>query len=145
VSLKTSGTTGPAKRIEISYANLSASIAAVQAHHGGDSQSEVALRPGVTIQMLALAHTSALQSLCVTVANGRQLVLLEKFEPVAWVRAQLEAYKVPTVIATTDAIPRNIAMKPDRRAILDLLGFSAEIDERGGGHRHQEAEVSHPG
>lgn len=108
VSLKTSGTTGPPKRIEISYASLSASITAVQKHHGSRSESEVALRPGVTIQMLALAHTSALQSLCVTVADGRQLVLMERFDPTAWAKV-VRDYKV----VTTGVPPAGIRMVLD--------------------------------
>jgi len=130
VSLKTSGTTGPPKRIEISYENLSASIAAVQEHHGGTSQSEVALRPGVTIQMLALAHTSALQSLCVTVADGRQLVLLERFEPTAWAKV-VRDYKV----VTTGVPPAGIRMVLDAnvdpawlRSLKSIRAGSAPLD-----------------
>ncbi|MFE9327607.1 class I adenylate-forming enzyme family protein [Nocardia sp. NPDC052278] len=88
ISLKTSGTTGPPKRIELGYSNLSASLDAVTRHHGGGASSdEVALRPGVTIQTLALAHTSALQSVLTAVCGGRRLALLPRFEPMAWGRA----------------------------------------------------------
>jgi len=132
VSLKTSGTTGPPKRIEISYTSLSASIAAVQKHHGGKSQtaSEPALRPGVTIQMLALAHTSALQSLCVTVADGRQLVLMERFDPTAWAKV-VRDYQV----VTTGVPPAGIRMVLDAdvdpdwlRSLKSIRAGSAPLD-----------------
>lgn len=87
LSLKTSGSTSAPKRVEISRTGLAASIDAVTRHHGGDHEPDVRLRSGVTIQMLSLAHTSAIQSICVTVSDGRRLALLERFEPVAWARA----------------------------------------------------------
>ncbi|MET0828987.1 MAG: fatty acid--CoA ligase family protein [Microbacterium sp.] len=87
LSLKTSGSTSAPKRVEISRSGLAASIDAVTRHHGGDDEPEVRLRSGVTIQMLSLAHTSAIQSICVTVSGGRRLALLDRFEPVAWARA----------------------------------------------------------
>lgn len=95
VSLKTSGTTGPPKRIELSFKNLSASITAVQSHHGSRDADVVRLRPGTTIQMLALAHTSAIQAVCTTLVDGRRLVLLERFEPVPWAQA-VRDYQVVT-------------------------------------------------
>ncbi|MDF3310051.1 fatty acid--CoA ligase family protein [Rhodococcus sp. T2V] len=88
VSLKTSGTTGKPKRVEVTRSSLSASIDAVDRHHNkGSAANGVQLRRGATIQMLPLAHTSAIQSICVTIAAGRQLVLLDRFEPVAWAEA----------------------------------------------------------
>jgi acyl-CoA synthetase (AMP-forming)/AMP-acid ligase II len=91
VSIKTSGTTGRPRRVEVSYSSLAASIEAVGQHHSGRSSSAgPALRAGVTIQMLSLAHTSALQAVCVTVCEGRRLVLLDRFEPAAWAAAVRE-------------------------------------------------------
>jgi acyl-CoA synthetase (AMP-forming)/AMP-acid ligase II len=103
VCLKTSGTTGPPKRIEISYRSLSASITAVESHHKSKDADVVRLRPGVTIQMLALAHTSAIQTICTTVAAGRQLALLERFKPVDWAEA-VRDYQVVTTGIPPSAI-----------------------------------------
>jgi len=117
INLKTSGTTGPPKRVEITYSSLSASIASVQSHHGdGASAEEVRLRSGVTIQMLALAHTSAIQSVCTTIAAGRRLVLLDRFEPVAWARLVHE-HKV----VTTGIPPAAIRMVLDSDIPVDWL------------------------
>jgi len=90
VSLKTSGTTGPPKRITLTHRGLSASIEGVRRHHGGKRGADPwrpELKPGVAIQMLSLAHTSALQTVCTTVSEGRRLVLLDRFEPIAWAKA----------------------------------------------------------
>jgi long-chain acyl-CoA synthetase len=116
ISLKTSGTTGPPKRIELSYASLSASIAAVQSHHGSKDAEQVRLRAGVTIQMLALAHTSAIQSVCTTIAAGRRLALLDRFEPVAWAR-MVRDYQV----VTTGIPPAAIRMVLDSDIPADWL------------------------
>jgi long-chain acyl-CoA synthetase len=89
VNLKTSGTTGPPKRVNVTYAGLTASLDAVRQHHepANAVANVVKLRAGTTIQMLSLAHVSSLQSICVTVTDGRRLVLLDRFEPVAWAEA----------------------------------------------------------
>jgi acyl-CoA synthetase (AMP-forming)/AMP-acid ligase II len=116
ISLKTSGTTGPPKRIELSYSSLSASIEAVRFHHGGQSDHAVRLRSGATIQMLALAHTSAIQSVCTTVADGRQLALLDRFEPRAWAEL-VRDHKV----VTTGIPPSAIRMVLDSEIPVEWL------------------------
>ncbi|WP_133169345.1 class I adenylate-forming enzyme family protein [Rhodococcus opacus] len=89
ISLQTSGTTGPPKRIAMTYANIDASVTGVLAHYGSGSgvEPELKLRPGVAVQMLPLGHTSALLSLCVMAVEGRKMVLLDRFEPWAWANA----------------------------------------------------------
>jgi long-chain acyl-CoA synthetase len=116
ISLKTSGTTGPPKRIEITYSSLSASIAAVQSHHGDSGDRAARLRRGVTIQMLSLAHTSAIQSLCTTFAAGRQLALLDRFEPVAWATLVRDLQ-----VVTTGIPPAAIRMVLDSEIPVDWL------------------------
>ena len=39
----------------------------------------------------------------------------------AWVRSNLEPYKVPVHIRIVDSLPRTVALKPDRQAIVRLL------------------------
>lgn len=87
LSLQTSGTTGPPKRIEMTYANLAASIQGVTQHYTGRGLGEVKLRPGVVIQMLPLGHTSALLSLTMMAIEGRRMTLLDRFEPKKWAQA----------------------------------------------------------
>lgn len=87
VSLQTSGTTGPPKRVTMTYANLAASVTGVLRHYSGKNGGEVALRPGVVIQMLPLGHTSALLSLVLMAVEGRRMVLLDRFEPKTWAAA----------------------------------------------------------
>lgn len=87
LSLQTSGTTGPPKRIEMTYANLSASIQGVTRHYTGRELGDVKLRPGVVIQMLPLGHTSALLSLTMMAIEGRRMTLLDRFEPRKWAQA----------------------------------------------------------
>ncbi|MBB2939663.1 acyl-CoA synthetase (AMP-forming)/AMP-acid ligase II [Amycolatopsis bartoniae] len=117
VSLKSSGTTGPPKRIELSYPALSASIDAVERHHSKDGAPvRAALRSGVTIQMLSLAHTSALQTVCTTLAQGRRLVVLPRFEPVPWAKAVRE-----NQVVTTGLPPAAVKMLLDSDVPADWL------------------------
>lgn len=87
LSLQTSGTTGPPKRIEMTYANLAASVQGVTRHYTGRDLGAVKLRPGVVIQMLPLGHTSALLSLTMMAIEGRRMTLLDRFDAVKWGQA----------------------------------------------------------
>jgi acyl-CoA synthetase (AMP-forming)/AMP-acid ligase II len=94
VSLQTSGTTGPPKRIAMTYANITASVTSVLSHYSNATEEvEPALREGVSVQMLPLGHTSALLSLCMLGVEGRRIVLLDRFEPRAWAEA-VRDYKI---------------------------------------------------
>lgn len=89
VSLKTSGSTGRPRRVELSYGQLSTAIAAVDGHHAASRSEEhmPQLKRGTTIQMLSLGHISSILSICTTVAGGRNLALIDRFEPFAWASA----------------------------------------------------------
>jgi long-chain acyl-CoA synthetase len=87
ISLQTSGTTGPPKRVSMTYANIDASVAGVLGHYGPGGEPELKLRPGVAVQMLPLGHTSALLALCVMAVEGRRMVLLDRFDPWKWAAA----------------------------------------------------------
>jgi acyl-CoA synthetase (AMP-forming)/AMP-acid ligase II len=85
VRMMTSGTTGTPKRIELTHAMLDA-LVLPRSHRPTTARDEIrpTLRRGVWLMPWPLVHASGFGSVLRAVAQGRPLVLLEKFEPYAW-------------------------------------------------------------
>jgi len=77
--LATAGTTGPPKRIPVTYASIDASLAGTRSKAGRKGRS--GLRDDVTIVCFPLAHLSGLVPLLITMLTGRRVALMSKFEP----------------------------------------------------------------
>ncbi len=82
----TSGTTGPAKRIPLTYETLSRVMAGAK-HYEGKKASELRLRSGVAIVNAPLVHLGGLFRVVQCVSDGRSFCLLEKFRLDDWVDA----------------------------------------------------------
>ncbi|WP_055480046.1 class I adenylate-forming enzyme family protein [Sphaerimonospora mesophila] len=78
VSMLTSGTTGPPKRIPVSYRNLEASFAG-SAHYESGRPWRARLRSGVAVLVAPVLHTSGLFRLLLNLLDGRGVAMLEKF------------------------------------------------------------------
>ncbi len=84
-SMLTSGTTGGAKRIDVLSQSLGAAWVAASKHHGGKNPgASPKLRAAMTIVELPLFNITAFGELMMAVMDGRQVGLLERFDPVAW-------------------------------------------------------------
>jgi long-chain acyl-CoA synthetase len=84
VRMLTSGTTGPPKRIDLSYDMLARSVM------GGDpahAPAPTELRRGVAIVNSPLVHVGGVFRVLQCIAEARPFVLLERFELNAWVKA----------------------------------------------------------
>jgi long-chain acyl-CoA synthetase len=81
--LQTSGTTGPPKRVPLSYANIEANINAMQVRVG-HGHEPARLRHSVAILNTQLSHVGGMMSFCLSCVEGRRLALLDKFEPRPW-------------------------------------------------------------
>lgn len=79
VEMLTSGTTGPPKRIPLTDARLLRSIS-------GGVRAGPELRSGTKIVWAPLAHIGGLWGTVATLAEGRRLALMPKFEIAGWVR-----------------------------------------------------------
>lgn len=78
VEMLTSGTTGPPKRIPLSYSAFEHTVTAAGAHYGsGDTGPR--LRSGVAIVASPLVHMSGLFRTLLNVCEGRRIALLERF------------------------------------------------------------------
>ncbi len=86
VEMLTSGTTGPAKRIPLTYQTLSRVMAGAK-HYEAKKKSELRLRSGVAIINAPLVHLGGLFRVLQCVNDGRSFCLLERFRLDDWVDA----------------------------------------------------------
>jgi acyl-CoA synthetase (AMP-forming)/AMP-acid ligase II len=86
VEMLTSGTTGPPKRIPLSYDAFARTISAAGEHYRTRRESEptLALRSGVAIVAAPLIHMSGLFRTLLNVCDGRRIALLDRFQVEEW-------------------------------------------------------------
>jgi acyl-CoA synthetase (AMP-forming)/AMP-acid ligase II len=86
VEMLTSGTTGPAKRVQLSYEAFERTIFAAGAHYraGKVKSDEPRLRSGVAIVNAPLVHMSGLFRTLLNICEGRRIALLERFSVEPW-------------------------------------------------------------
>ncbi len=75
----TAGTTGPPKRVPVTYESIDASLTGTRSKAG--NKGRTGLRDDVTIVCFPLAHLSGLVPLLITILTGRRVALMAKFEP----------------------------------------------------------------
>jgi long-chain acyl-CoA synthetase len=83
VVMLTSGTTGPSKRVRLSYASLEASLTGV-AHYQSRDPIKPALKDTTVVQWSPLVHISGLWSVLSSVVEGRKISLMERFDVNGW-------------------------------------------------------------
>lgn len=86
VEMLTSGTTGPPKRIPLTYETLWRVLAGAK-HYESKGGSELSLRRGVAIINAPLVHLGGLFRVLQCVADGRAFCLLERFRVEDWIDA----------------------------------------------------------
>jgi acyl-CoA synthetase (AMP-forming)/AMP-acid ligase II len=79
VEMLTSGTTGPPKRIPLTYAAFEHTVAAAAAHYGSREADKARLRSGVAIVSSPLVHMSGLFRTLLNICEGRSIALLDRF------------------------------------------------------------------
>jgi acyl-CoA synthetase (AMP-forming)/AMP-acid ligase II len=85
VEMLTSGTTGPPKRVPLSYAQLQASLSAAVKHNGRPAVSDRPLLTGaVGMVSLPIVHIGGLWGLLQALVTARRFVLLERFTVPGW-------------------------------------------------------------
>jgi acyl-CoA synthetase (AMP-forming)/AMP-acid ligase II len=82
----TSGTTGPPKRIPLTYDTLARVLAGAK-HYERNADADVRLRSGVTIVNSPMVHLGGLFRVLQCVNDGRAFCLLERFRVDEWVDA----------------------------------------------------------
>lgn len=118
VRMLTSGTTGPPKRIDLSYNMLAHSVMGAGYEH---APQPTELRRGVAIVNSPLVHIGGVFRVLQCVAEARPFVLLERFELNAWADAVREHR--PRAVSLVPAALRTVLHSDLTRA--DLAGVRA--------------------
>lgn len=138
VWMPTSGTTGPPKRVPITYRDLTVGLDRVRRYARANEEAAGAttLSRGVVVNCAALVHIAGLWEVFQFAVEGRRMVLLDRFEPHAWSEAVAEhqprvAMLPPaalTMLLEADVAP---AMLRSLRAVLcGTAPLSPEVEER---------------
>jgi acyl-CoA synthetase (AMP-forming)/AMP-acid ligase II len=86
VRMLTSGTTGPPKRVDLSYETLERVLVGAK-HYEANRATELRLRTGVAVVSSPLVHLGGLFRVLQCVNDGRSFALLERFTVEGWVDA----------------------------------------------------------
>ncbi len=116
VRMLTSGTTGPPKRIELSYDMLARSVIGPEP---GSAPAPGQLRRGVAIVNSPLVHIGGVFRVLQCVAEARSFVLLERFELNAW--AQAVRKHRPRAVSLVPAALRTVLHSDLQRSDLDSV------------------------
>lgn len=86
VRMLTSGTTGPPKRVDLTYDMLARSLFGAK-HYESSASTELRIRRGVAIVNSPLVHIGGVFRVLQCVADARSFVLLERFDVNRWADA----------------------------------------------------------
>jgi acyl-CoA synthetase (AMP-forming)/AMP-acid ligase II len=86
VRMLTSGTTGPPKRIDLTYPTMERVLVGA-AHYGSTHEQGTQLRRGVAVVNSPLVHLGGLFRVLTCVTDGRRFAFLERFTVEGWVDA----------------------------------------------------------
>ncbi|HEY2501659.1 MAG TPA: AMP-binding protein [Mycobacterium sp.] len=116
VRMLTSGTTGPPKRIDLSYDMLAHSVMGPDPDH---APAPTQLRRGVAIVNSPLVHIGGVFRVLQCIAEARSFVLLERFELNAWAEA-VRKHR-PRAVSLVPAALRTVLHSDLPRADLDSI------------------------
>lgn len=138
VWMPTSGTTGPPKRIPITYRDLDLGFDRVRRYGRANERAATTprLSDAAVISCTPLVHIAGLWGVFQFAVEGRRLVLLDRFEPHAWAAAVSEHRPKVTMLpppALTMLLEAGIA--PERlgslRAVLcSTAALSPDVEEK---------------
>jgi acyl-CoA synthetase (AMP-forming)/AMP-acid ligase II len=115
VRMLTSGTTGPPKRVDLSYATLERVMVGAK-HYETNARRDLALREGVVIVNAPLVHLSGVFRVLQAVLDGRRIALLERFTVDGWADAVRRHHP-----KTVSLVPTAIRMVLESDVDDDLL------------------------
>ncbi|WP_068186437.1 class I adenylate-forming enzyme family protein [Mycobacterium sp. UM_CSW] len=124
VEMLTSGTTGPPKRIPLSYSSFKHTVAAAGAHYsvGAGQDAELRLRSGVAIVSSPLVHMSGLFRTLLNICEGRKIALLERFRVPDFVDLLLRHRpKAVSLVPSAMAMVLDAGVDPDAFSSIEVV------------------------
>ena len=129
VEMLTSGTTGPPKRIPLTYETFQRVLRGAK-HYEGSRAAELKLRSGVAIVNAPMVHLSGVFRVLQCVSDGRSFCLLEKFRIDEWLDA-VKRHRPVTVSLVPAALRTVLAadLDPaDLSSIRSAISGTAPLD-----------------
>jgi acyl-coenzyme A synthetase/AMP-(fatty) acid ligase len=123
VEMLTSGTTGPPKRVHLSYRQLESSLRSADNYRGDSVARRPRLSSGVSVLSTPMVHIGGLWGALQALDNGRRIVLMERFRVGPWVAAVREHR--PRTAGVTPAAIRMLLDSGVAREDLASLGAVA--------------------
>jgi long-chain acyl-CoA synthetase len=118
VVMLTSGTTGPSKRVRLSYASLETSLTGV-AHYQSRDPIKPALKETTVVQWSPLVHISGLWSVLSSVVEGRKISLMERFDVSGWA-SRMEEHRPKTASLPPTAMRMVLDANVPKAALASL-------------------------
>lgn len=125
IEMFTSGTTGPPKRIPLTWRQLESALSAVHGHTGKGGQAGREMFTGrVALVTLPIVHIGGLWGILQNLAEARPFVMLERFTVAGWVDAVRE--HSPKVAGLPPAAMRSVLSSDiDPAALASLSAITA--------------------
>jgi acyl-CoA synthetase (AMP-forming)/AMP-acid ligase II len=130
VLMLTSGTTGPAKRVELPYRNFERALFDAVHYESRGADTVLKLKDSAALLSTPLVHIGGLYAAVFAVVGARPLAILEKFNVEEWSKA-VAAYKPRTVSLPPTAIRMILDAKVPAVMLESLLAIrtgSAPLD-----------------
>jgi acyl-CoA synthetase (AMP-forming)/AMP-acid ligase II len=118
VRMLTSGTTGPPKRVDLSYAMLERVLVGAK-HYESNRDDTIRLRRGVAVVNSPLVHLGGLFRVLQCVSDGRSFCLLPKFTVAGWVDA-VRRHRPATASLVPAALRMVLEAGPDPADLASL-------------------------
>lgn len=106
VELSTSGTTGPPKRIPLTYRQLESALGAAGGHMAAGRRERAPFTGGVSLVTTPMVHIGGLWAVLQSLAEARRMVLLERFTVDGW-REAVRAHR-PRIAGLPPAAMRSV-------------------------------------
>ena len=129
VRMLTSGTTGPPKRIDLTYQTLERVLVGAK-HYGSTHETGARLRRGVAVVNSPLVHLGGLFRVLTCVTDGRPFALLERFTVEGWVDA-VRRHRPATASLVPAALRMVLEADPDPadlRSLRSVVSGTAPLD-----------------
>jgi acyl-CoA synthetase (AMP-forming)/AMP-acid ligase II len=138
ILMPTSGTTGPPKRVPISYHDLAIGFDRVRryARSNASAAGGLTLSAGVAVSVTPLVHIAGLWGVLQFAVEGRQLALLDRFEPHAWAdlvaryRPKVTMLPPAALVMLLDADVDPAKLESLRAIMCGTAPLAPEVEER---------------